>query len=198
MYLEATSAGTYDLSGKTLTGNTFYLDASLTDADVTLIGSDQDNQILIGGAGNDTLAAGAGNNDVLNGGSGYTTYQFGSAFGQDTVNNNGGSSANGEIDFGGGLTDENLSFQVSGNNLVIDELGTNQSVTVAGWENGGGAQVGSINADGYTLVASQVQALVSAMASYAANNSGFNPTTATSMPTDSTLQNAIAAAWQHS
>jgi hypothetical protein len=33
------------------------------------------------------------------------------------------------------------------------------------------------------------------MASYGASNSGFNPTTATAMPTDTTLQNAIAAAW---
>jgi hypothetical protein len=33
------------------------------------------------------------------------------------------------------------------------------------------------------------------MATYAANNNGFNPTTATAMSTDTTLQTAIAASW---
>jgi hypothetical protein len=35
------------------------------------------------------------------------------------------------------------------------------------------------------------------MATYSANNPGFNPATATQMPTDSNLQSAIAAAWHH-
>jgi hypothetical protein len=33
------------------------------------------------------------------------------------------------------------------------------------------------------------------MASYQSAHSSFNPTTASSMPTDTTLQNAIAASW---
>jgi hypothetical protein len=40
--------------------------------------------------------------------------------------------------------------------------------------------------------------LVSAMATYASAHSGFNPTAAgTTMPTDTTLQNAISASWHH-
>jgi hypothetical protein len=53
---------------------------------------------LIGASGADTLEAGAGD-ATLDGGTGYQTYQFGSTFGADTINNNGGSSAKGEVDF---------------------------------------------------------------------------------------------------
>jgi len=36
---------------------------------------------------------------------------------------------------------------------------------------------------------------VSAMASFGAAHTAFNPATASAMPTDTTLQNVIAAAW---
>jgi Ca2+-binding RTX toxin-like protein len=198
MAVEATTAGTYDLTGKTLTG-TINLDASNTSANVTLIGNDQGGLILTAGGGNDTLDAGAGN-DMLNGGAGYTTYNIGASFGQDTVNAaaGGATTANGEIDFGSGITDSNLWFQQSGNDLLIDKLGTNSSLTLADWFDGGaGAQVQSFSAGGDTLMNSQVLQLVSAMASFGASNPAFNPTTATTMPTDTALQSTIAASWQH-
>jgi hypothetical protein len=44
-------------------------------------------------------------------------------------------------------------------------------------------------------VDTQVAQLISAMATYAAANPGFNPATATQMPADATLQGAVAAAW---
>jgi hypothetical protein len=40
-----------------------------------------------------------------------------------------------------------------------------------------------------------LQQLVAAMATYATANPSFNPTQATQMPSDQTLQTAIAAAW---
>jgi hypothetical protein len=174
-----------------------YLDARETSADVTLIGNDQNGQILVGGTGNDTLVAGTGNDQTLYGGSGATTYQFGSSFGQDTVYNGYASTTNGAINFtsASGITDENLWFQQSGNDLVIDLLGTTDQIDVSGWFSGNaGDQVQAIHAGGLTLD-TQVAQLVSAMASYGAANSGFNPQTATAMPTDSTLQGAITAAW---
>lgn len=63
----ATTAGIYDLSGKSVSG-TVNLDASSSLADVTLIGNDQDGQILTGGGGHDILVAGNGQNVVLNAG----------------------------------------------------------------------------------------------------------------------------------
>ena len=49
-------------------------------------------------------------------------------------------------------------------------------------------------ADGLKLD-SQVAQLGSAMATYSAANPGFDPTTATQMPSDSGVQSAVAAAW---
>ncbi len=124
-------------------------------------------------------------------------YQFGSTFGQDVVVNNansGPTAANGEINFAFCITDENLWFQQSGNNLLIDLLGTNDNVTVSGWFGGdAGADVQAINAGGLKLDTGIAQ-LVQAMATFATANSGFNPTTATAMPTDTTSSDAPVAA----
>jgi Ca2+-binding RTX toxin-like protein len=205
--LYASNAGTYDLSGKTTTGN-YDLDASQTDDDVTLIGNDQDNQSLTGGAGDDTLIAGTGlnvtlnsgvGNDTMTGNNGDTSYGFGYSFGEDTINNVGtsGATAHGEISFNDYITSSNLWFEQVGNNLQIDLLGTLDHVTVNNWfGSNAAAQVSSINTTGDSMhLDSQVAQLVQAMATYATNNSGFNPTSATSMPTDTTLQTALAASW---
>jgi Ca2+-binding RTX toxin-like protein len=218
--LAVSDAGTYDLSTKSYlsSGPTFSLDASQSTGAVTIMGSNQDNQnltagsgtdtlqagngtndTLTGGAGTDTLIAGTGN-DTLTGGSGATTYQFGSSFGQDTINNYGSTNTPaGAIDFTGSVTPQDLWLEQNGNNLVIDRIGTNDSITVVNWNNGDtGNQVQSINAGGLSLaIDTQFAQMIQEMATYEAANSGFNPTTATAMPTDSTLQAAITAAWHH-
>jgi hypothetical protein len=51
------------------------LDVSQTGANVTLIGNNQGNQILVGDSGDGTLKAAAGTNDILFG-SGTTAYRF--------------------------------------------------------------------------------------------------------------------------
>ncbi len=135
----------------------------------------------------------------MTGNGGYDTYKIGSNIGQTTINNlasDGITTARGEIDFLSGITSQNLWFQQVGNDLKVTELGTTGAITVSGWFGANArAQVSSINtSDGYK-VDSQVTQLVSAMATYAANNTGFNPTSATQMPNDTTLQTAIAAAW---
>lgn len=196
--IEATTAGSYSIASKTVTGN-FNLDASQTSASVSFTGNNQAGQTLTGGSGADTLTPGTGN-DTLNGGTGYTTYDFGSSFGQDTINNafGGNTTAKGEIDLtSSSVTDENLWFVHSGNNLVIDLLGTNSQITVSNWfGSNAGADVQEIKAGGLE-VDSQLASLISAMATYQTNNPSFNPATASSMPSNTTLQNAIAASWHH-
>lgn len=213
--LYAMDGGTYDLSGKTVTNN-FSLDASKTSANVTLIGNDQDGQILKGGSGACVLTAGDGDgvilyggtgnatmnvgtgDETLNGGKGYNTYNFGSDFGQDVINNgySGTTVAKGEINFTSAtVTDENLWFSKSGSDLIVTLLGTTDTIKVKGWYgSNAGAKVQSFTADGLTLD-SQVAQLVQAMSAYQSTHTGFNPTTSTAMPTDTTLQNAIAASW---
>lgn len=135
---------------------------------------------------NDTVTA-TGSNNI---------YVFGSGDGQDVIA--AGSGANtGTVDFGSGLTDENLWFQKSGNNLQIDVMGTNNALTIDDWFGGANAAaVQSFMANGLTLD-SQVGQLMSAMAAYSVGHSGFDPTAVSQSPNDSTLQSAIAAAWHH-
>ncbi|QND63166.1 hypothetical protein HB777_04005 [Mesorhizobium loti] len=80
---------------------------------------------LTGGAGTDTLNGNDGNdtlnggiaNDVLNGGNGNDTYVFSSGDGADTINENSG--AGDTIQLGAGLTAANVTFNVSGSDLLI-------------------------------------------------------------------------------
>ncbi|WP_158816032.1 calcium-binding protein [Methylocapsa sp. S129] len=125
------------------------------------------------------------------------TYAFNSGGGQATINAAAGTNT-GTVDFGSGLTDENLWFQQSGANLQIDVMGTTNSLTIDDWFGGtNGAPVqGFATTDGLKLD-TQVGQLVTAMATYAADNSGFNPTLVSQVPTDTTLQSAVAAAWHH-
>ncbi len=125
-------------------------------------------------------------------------YQLGS--GNLSINNavSGGTAPEGQLDFSSGLNEENLWFIHSGNNLVIDILGTQNSVTVQGWFGSNpSAQLTEIKGSDGLEIDSQLNQLVSAMATFQSNNPSFNPTTATQMPSDTTLQNTIATAWHH-
>jgi len=152
-----------------------------------------------GTSGNDVFDT-LGHAEKILGSGGYDTYLDRAGYGALEIDNStpSGSVAAGELDFGAGITDQNLWLVQSGNNLQIDLLGTNQTVTLDGWfGNNASAALAEIKTtDGMRLDAGLVQ-LVSAMATYSAANPGFNPATATQMPADSGVQSAIAAAWHH-
>ncbi len=164
----------------------------------TWIGSGSSETLTGSSFGNNVFDDGGGN-DVLSGVGGYDTYKFGSSFGQTNINNNTSTgSPNGEIDFGAGINSSQLWLEQTGNKLQIDLLGTHDSITVDNWYSGNtGNQVKSVTAGDGLTIDSQLQQLVSAMATYTANNPGFDPTQTSQMPTDSSLQSAIAAAWHH-
>jgi hypothetical protein len=84
----------------------------------------------------------------------------------------------------------------SGNDLKIDILGTNTSVTATGWFSSNANQLQEITA-GSLKIDNQVSQLVQAMATYSANNPGFDPTSSSigTVPNDPGLQNSLAAAW---
>jgi hypothetical protein len=75
-------------------------------------------------------------------------------------------------------------------------MGTNTSVTVNSWFSGSSSQLQEITAGGMKLD-SQVSQLVQAMATYSANNSGFDPTASSNqvVPNNNGLQTAMSAAW---
>ena len=101
-----------------------------------------------------------------------------------------------DLDFTGGITDQNLWFLQSGNNLQIDILGTNTNVTVNNWFSGGSNQLQEITAGGLKID-SQISQLVQAMATYSASQSGFDPTSSSvsAVPNDSGLQATLASSW---
>lgn len=163
--------------------------------------------LKLGTTGNDTVTGttaneifyGSAGTDTLIGGGGADTYRFGSNLGKTNINNlasDGVTTASGEIDFGSGINTDQLWFARSGNDLMVDLMGTQEQITISGWYGGNSrAQVQSINTADGSKLDSQLQQLVSAMATYSANNPGFDPTVVTQAPNDANLQATIGAAW---
>jgi len=159
---------------------------------------------IVGTSGNDTLTGtsaaewfeGNGGVDTINGGGGNDIYMFKPGDGQVTINNAGGSSPHGSLEFDESITDEDLWFKHTGNNLVIQRIDSSDTVTIQNWfGSNSGAKLSEITLNGDIEVDSQLNNLISAMATYSSHNSSFNPATATAMPTDSTLQASIASSW---
>ncbi|MGH8107286.1 MAG: calcium-binding protein, partial [Arenimonas sp.] len=132
-----------------------------------LIGNSAANS-LIGGAGNDTLSGGLGN-DTLSGGDGNDTYLFERTGGQDVINNNDTNGTGMDVlVLDASVSYEQLWFQHIGNDLLISIIGTTDSIRIANWYGGAAYQLDQIQtASGNVLTTSEVEALVSAMASFA-------------------------------
>ncbi|WP_044592760.1 hypothetical protein [Bradyrhizobium sp. LTSPM299] len=134
--------------------------------------------------------------EIANGGARSNVYQASTATGQAQINLSSATGSVNELDFTGSITDENLWFVQSGNDLKIDLMGTTTSVTVSDWFTGGAGQIQEITAGGLKID-SQISQLVQAMANYAASNSGFDPASASmsSVPNDTALQATVGVAW---
>ncbi len=200
-YLGATGAVAVNLATGTASQNGYGGTDTLVGIHSVLAGS---NGILTAGAGNDTLSV-TGSNDTLTGGSGTSTlvdsgtegfFDFNAGAGQVKIVSgaSANSSASNELDFGTGISDNQLWFLQSGNDLQIDLMGTTEGVPISNWFGSTGNQLQEITAGGQKLD-SQVSQLVQAMATYSANHAGFDPTIATQAPSDPTLQTAIASSW---
>jgi len=163
----------------------------------TLTGSAA-SETLTGGTGNDKFNGGGGT-DTLVGGGGYDSYSFASGYGSATIVNStsSGTTAAGELDFGAGLTAQNLWFMQSGQDLVVDILGTNDQVTVKGWFGANtSAKLAEIKTSNGMEIDSNISQLVTAMATYQSGHPSFNPqASGTTMPTDTTLQTTITSSW---
>ncbi len=159
----------------------------------TLLGG-EGNDSLYGEAGNDVLDGGTGN-DYLAGGTGNDTYLFARASGQDTLYDYDTTTGNTDVlAFGADIAADQLWFQRNGNNLDISIIGTTDKVTVSNWYVSNAYHVEQLKTtDGLTLLDSQVNALVSAMAAFAPPSSGQ-----TTLPQgyQDALSSVIAANWQ--
>lgn len=159
----------------------------------TLFGGDG-SDTLQGGDGDDLLSGGVGT-DSLNGGTGDDTYLFGRGDGADTISDYDTTAGNTDsLMFGSEIAPEQLWLSRSGNDLQMSVIGTEDRATISNWYNGAAYQVEEFKtSDGKTLLSSDVDALVSAMAAFAPPAAGQ-----TTLPTEyqNTLNPLIAANWR--
>lgn len=161
------------------------------------------NNILTGNAGVNSLTGAAGNDrldgqggaDTLTGGTGHDTYVLGRGYGADTAVENDATAGNTDIaQFLSGISTDQLWFRKLSNNLEVSIIGTSDKLTVKDWYLGNAYHVEQFKtADGKTLLDSQVQNLVNAMAAFAPPAAGQ-----TSLPENyqASLASVIAANWQ--
>ena len=162
------------------------------------------NDTLWGGVGDDTLAGGTGN-DVLAGSYGNDTYAFGRGDGADIVResardgdgwwfDNPTVGNNDSVQFGAGISADQVWLERSGNDLVASIIGTSDRLVIQSWYLGGDNRVEQFRtASGAVLAESQVQSLVDAMAAFSPPAPGV-----TTLPAAyaSALDAVIAANWR--
>jgi Ca2+-binding RTX toxin-like protein len=163
-------------------------------ADNMLIGNAGRNT-LKGAVGNDTIDGGAGA-DVLAGGTGNDTYLMARGNGADKIQENDATAGNTDVAlFGPDIASDQLWFQHVGRDLQVTVIGTSDKFTITNWFAGTQYHVEQFKtSDGKTLLDSQVQNLVDAMAGFAPPAAGQ-----TTLPPayQSQLGGVIAANWQY-
>lgn len=153
------------------------------------------NDLLDGGKGHNTLIGGKGN-DTLILGEGENTILFNLGDGHDTLIQQGKEHEDNDIHFGAGITQQNLWFSRSGNDLTINVLGTQDSMTLQGWYDSKHQPIEEIKtSNGYELEDKKIELLVQAMASFTPTPGSGTPLP-TEMPNE--LQATLAAAWESS
>ncbi|MET3440687.1 Ca2+-binding RTX toxin-like protein [Variovorax paradoxus] len=164
-----------------------------------VLNGDGGDDVLYGEDGVDTLVGGSGN-DTLSGGNGGDVYVFGRGDGQDLLREEDWTPGNTDVlSFGAGVSVDQLWFQSVGNFLEVSIIGTNDKVSIQNWNlqySGSTPYPHRIEqfktSDGKTLLDSQVQNLVNAMASFSPPAAGQ-----TTLPANyqSSLNSVIAANW---
>ncbi|RDE18038.1 hypothetical protein DV711_18105 [Motiliproteus coralliicola] len=141
------------------------------------------DDILDGGAGDDLLLTsrtnaslkrnyhvrwiGGEGNDRLEGYASSDTYVFNRGDGQDVINDhNGGYSATDVIEFGGGISSEELWLTRDANDLVIDTIGNSDQIRIENWYSSSSYQIERIETADSVLTNNLVDQLVNAMAEF--------------------------------
>jgi|TARA_R110000772_G_scaffold257336_2_gene374106 Ca2+-binding RTX toxin-like protein len=153
-------------------------------------GSDQLNgaggdDALFGGEGDDVLTGGTGD-DYLDGGAGSDFYSFSLGDGSDSIFENDPNDLDLDVLDISGISYDELWFTAQGTSVVVDFVGTNDQITIAG-------DVDVIQTATHFLLLSQVDSLITAMSAYP------NPTgVGASIPqqTRDNLDITLGAVWQ--
>ena len=210
-FADGTVWGLPEISARTLLG-TSGADVLRGTVAVDVINGGLGNDTLSGGAGDDTIYGGDGadtltgdsgkdvldggsGDDVLQGGLGGDTYSVARGSGSDTLLDLDASVSNTDIAlFGPTITADQIWFRQLGNDLEASIVGTADKLTISNWYAGSQYHVEQFRtSDGKTLLDSQVQSLVNAMASFAPPAMGQ-----TTLPASyaGQLSGVIAANWQ--
>lgn len=156
-------------------------------------GNQLDNEIT-GNSGINVIDGGTGS-DRMTGGLGSDTYLFGRGYGSDTVVEDDATAGNLDAAvFGANITADQLWFRKVNDSLEVSVIGTTDSLTVANWYLGNQYHLEMFKTNaGKTLLDTQVQNLVQAMAGFAPPSMGQ-----TTLPQNyhSSLDSVIAANWQ--
>jgi hypothetical protein len=133
-----------------------------------------------GNALNNELSGNTGNN-VLTGGAGGDTYSAYRGMSQDCIIENDATTGNADVlSFGTSIATNQLWFSQTGNDLEVSIVGTADKMTVQNWYLGNQYHVEQIKtSDNKVLLDTQVEALVHAMAGFAAPAMGQINLTAT-------------------
>ena len=154
---------------------------------------------LYGDSGADTLDGGAGN-DRLEGGTGDDLYKFERGGGRDVINDFDSDTNIDVLQFGPGISAEQLWFRKNGWDLEVSVIGTDDQVTVSKWSFWGAGNWEKAQhveqfrtSDGKVLLDGQVDQLVSAMAAFAPPAAGQM-----TLPQNykEALDSVIASNWQ--
>ncbi|KRC08578.1 hypothetical protein ASE11_22700 [Hydrogenophaga sp. Root209] len=151
------------------------------------------NNVITGDIGDDTLDGGAGK-DTLAGGAGNDTYVLGFAYGADVIKEDDATSGNTDLlRFLDGVSTEQIWFRQVSNNLEVSIIGTSDKATISNWYTGNQYKVEQFQtADNQTLLSTQVDSLVQAMAAFSPPPPGQTTLTPAQQ---SALSPVIAANW---
>ena len=159
--------------------------------------------LLDGGAGNDLLDGGKGHNTLIGGkghdtlllGEGENTILFNPGDGWDTLIQQGKEHEDNDIRFGSGITQQNLWFSRSGDDLTINVLNSQDGMTIEDWFTTKHKPIEEFQtSNGAELEAKQVALLVQAMAAFTPTPGSGTPLP-TEMPNE--LQAVLAGAWEN-
>ena len=162
------------LENLTLTGSTAINGTGNASANI-LIGNSAVNT-LTGAEGSDIYDGGAGN-DVLSdtSTSSSDTYRWGLGMGTDTITDKGGSLDH--VDLFAGITKAQLKFAQNAGNLELSVIGQSDKLVISNWYTSSSNQIEEFRlSDGSKVLASEVQSLISAMASFSAPSDGMMTT----------------------
>ena len=129
----------------------------------------------------------------MSGDAGDDTYLFGAGDGADTIYNYDTNLDSIDVVRFDDALIEDLWFSRNGNNLQITTGGTDDSVTISNWYSNANYQLDRIEVGSSVLLNSQVDQLVSAMASFSIPNGEGN---IIAQETKDQLQPVLAVTWQ--